>query len=158
MLWYYIFVYIIDLKEYSFPFYGLYKWMHRSQHSFKKIPSNLVVVCIGSNSFQGISYAGKPQVASSYSFKSMWYTLSYDLDNPKNSVSSLRMTTFTINSLAERHNLAKLQKYIVLLLYGMSLCYASLGWVSWRQHWNVSLCSEPPKYHKIQWDAFSNKA
>ena len=36
-----------------------------------KNPSNLWVVCIGSDSFQGISYAGKPQVVSSYSFKSM---------------------------------------------------------------------------------------
>ncbi len=31
-----VFVYILDLKEYSFPFYGLYEWMQRSQHSFKK--------------------------------------------------------------------------------------------------------------------------
>jgi len=45
--------------------------MHRCQHSFKKIPSNLWVVCVGSNSFQGISYPGKPQVLSSYSFKYM---------------------------------------------------------------------------------------
>ncbi len=37
----------------------------------KKTPSNLWVVSIGSNNFQGISYAGKPQVVSSYSFKSM---------------------------------------------------------------------------------------
>ncbi len=49
--------------------------MNRCQQSFKKIPSNLWVVCIGSNSFQGISYAGKPQVVSSYSFKSMFTTL-----------------------------------------------------------------------------------
>jgi hypothetical protein len=39
--------------------------MHRCQHSFKKIPSNLWVVRVGSNSFQEISYAGKPQVVSS---------------------------------------------------------------------------------------------
>jgi len=45
--------------------------MHWCQHSFKKITSNLRLVRIGSNSFQGISYAGKPQVVSSYSFKSM---------------------------------------------------------------------------------------
>ncbi len=40
--------------------------MHRCQHSFKKIPSNPWVVCIESKSFQGISYAGKPQVVSRY--------------------------------------------------------------------------------------------
>jgi hypothetical protein len=40
--------------------------MHRCQHSFKKIPSNLWVVGVGSNSFQEISYAGKPHVVSSY--------------------------------------------------------------------------------------------
>jgi hypothetical protein len=45
--------------------------MHVCQHSFKKIPSNLWVVHVGSDSFQGIAYAGKPQVVSSYSFKSM---------------------------------------------------------------------------------------
>ncbi len=45
--------------------------MHRCQHSFKKIPSDLCVDHEGSDSFQGISYAGKPQVVSSYSFKSM---------------------------------------------------------------------------------------
>ncbi len=39
--------------------------------TIKKNPSNLCAVRIGSNSFQGISYAGKPQVVSSYSFKSM---------------------------------------------------------------------------------------
>ena len=32
----FVFVYIIDLKEYSFHFYGLYYWMHRCQHSLKK--------------------------------------------------------------------------------------------------------------------------
>ncbi len=32
----------------------------------KKIHSNIWVVCIGSNSFQGISYAGKPQVVSRF--------------------------------------------------------------------------------------------
>ena len=36
-----------------------------------KNPSYLWVVRVGSNSFQGISYAGKYQVVSSYSFKSM---------------------------------------------------------------------------------------
>ncbi len=41
-----------------------------------KIPSNLWVVCVGSDSFQGISYAGKPQVVPSYSFKSMGLTSS----------------------------------------------------------------------------------
>jgi len=30
-----------------------------------------ISVSVGSNSFQGISYAGKPQVVSSYSFKYM---------------------------------------------------------------------------------------
>ncbi len=45
--------------------------MHRCQHSFEKISSNLLIVCVVSNSFQGISYASKPQVVSSYSFKSM---------------------------------------------------------------------------------------
>ncbi len=50
--------------------------MHRCQHSFNKIPSNLWVVHVGSNSFQGISYAGKPQVVFSYSFKSMVITTS----------------------------------------------------------------------------------
>jgi hypothetical protein len=42
--------------------------MDRCQHSFLKNPSNL---CIGSNSFQGIYYAGKPQAVSSYFFKSV---------------------------------------------------------------------------------------
>ena len=45
--------------------------MPRCQHSFLKNPSNLWVVHIGSNSFQGISYDGKPQVVFSYSFKSI---------------------------------------------------------------------------------------
>ncbi len=45
--------------------------MNRCEHSFKKIPSNQWVVRIGSNSFQGISYAGNSQVVSSYSFKSI---------------------------------------------------------------------------------------
>jgi hypothetical protein len=40
--------------------------MHRCQHGFKKIPSNLCIVPVGSISFQEISYAGKPQVASRY--------------------------------------------------------------------------------------------
>jgi hypothetical protein len=30
--------------------------------ALKNVPSNLSVVCVGSDSFQGISYAGKPQV------------------------------------------------------------------------------------------------
>ncbi len=39
--------------------------------ALQKIPSNLWVVGVGSNSFQGISYDGKPRVVFSYSFKSM---------------------------------------------------------------------------------------
>ncbi len=39
--------------------------------TFKKITSNLWVVCIGSNSFKGISYAGKPLYLNLYPFKSM---------------------------------------------------------------------------------------
>jgi len=46
--------------------------MRRCQHSFKKIPSNLRVVCAGSNSFQGISYVGKPQVVSSFILSNLW--------------------------------------------------------------------------------------
>ncbi len=37
----------------------------------KKITSNLWVVCIGSNSFKGISYAVKPLYLDLYPFKSM---------------------------------------------------------------------------------------
>ncbi len=44
--------------------------MHRCPHTFKKI-LQIWVVCVGSNSFQGISLACKPQVVSGYSFKSM---------------------------------------------------------------------------------------
>jgi len=65
----FVFVYIIDLKEYSLHFYGLYQWMHRYQHSFKKIPSKLWVVWVGYISFQEICYAGKPQVESSIFFQ-----------------------------------------------------------------------------------------
>ncbi len=68
----FVYVYIIDLKEYSFNIYGLYKWMQRCQHSFKKIPSNLWVVHVGSISFQEISYAGKPQVLSRYILSNLW--------------------------------------------------------------------------------------
>jgi len=46
--------------------------MHRCQHSFKKIPSNLWVVRVGSISFQEISYAGKPQVVSRYILSNLW--------------------------------------------------------------------------------------
>ncbi len=45
--------------------------MHRCQHSFKN-PSNLWVVCVGSNSFHEISYAGKPKVVSSYIISNLW--------------------------------------------------------------------------------------
>jgi hypothetical protein len=38
----------------------------------KKIPSNLWVVWVGYNSFQEISYAGKPQVVSSYILSNLW--------------------------------------------------------------------------------------
>ncbi len=41
-------------------------------HFFKKIPSNLWVVCIGSNSFQEISHAGKPQIVSRYILSNLW--------------------------------------------------------------------------------------
>ncbi len=40
--------------------------------ALKKIPSNLRVVRVGSNSFQGISYAGKPQVVSRYILSNLW--------------------------------------------------------------------------------------
>ncbi len=46
--------------------------MHRCQHSFKKIPSNLWVVWVGYISFQEISYSGKPQVVSSYILSNLW--------------------------------------------------------------------------------------
>ena len=46
--------------------------MHRCQHSFKKITSNLWVVHIGSVSFQEISYIGKPQVVSKYILSNLW--------------------------------------------------------------------------------------
>jgi hypothetical protein len=51
--------------------------MHRCQHSFNKIPSNLWVVRVGSNSFQGISFAAKPQVVSRYILKFMKQTLTF---------------------------------------------------------------------------------
>jgi hypothetical protein len=38
----------------------------------KNIPSNLWVVRVGSNIFQGISYAGKPQVVSRYFLSNLW--------------------------------------------------------------------------------------
>ncbi len=41
----------------------------------KKIPSNLWVVCIGSNSFQGISYVGKPRVVSRHFLSTLWFSL-----------------------------------------------------------------------------------
>ncbi len=40
--------------------------------ALKKIPSNLWVVCVGSISFQEISYAGKPQVVSRYILSNLW--------------------------------------------------------------------------------------
>jgi hypothetical protein len=49
--------------------------MHRCQNSFKKIPSNWWVVSVGSNSFQEISYTGKPQVVSSYIISNLWTCL-----------------------------------------------------------------------------------
>ncbi len=42
--------------------------------AFKTNPSNLWVVCIGSSSFQGISYTDKPWVVSGYYFNSMVLT------------------------------------------------------------------------------------
>jgi hypothetical protein len=57
--------------------------MHRCQHSFKKNPSNLWVVHVGSNSFLEISYAGKPQVVSRYILSNLWRvpTFCYHLKN-----------------------------------------------------------------------------
>jgi hypothetical protein len=40
------------------------------------VNTDLLVVCVRSNSFQEISYAGKPQVVSRYSLKSM--VVAYD--------------------------------------------------------------------------------
>ncbi len=57
-------------KNVLFHFYSLLRsyqsrsmklWMHRCQHRFKKIPSNLWVGRVGFNSFQEISYTCKFQ-------------------------------------------------------------------------------------------------
>ncbi len=45
----------------------------------KKIPSNIWVVHVGSNSFPGISYPGKPQVVSRYILSNLWYQWWYNL-------------------------------------------------------------------------------
>ncbi len=42
---------------------------------YKKIPSNLQVVQVGNNSFQEISYSGKPQVVSRYIISNLWAQL-----------------------------------------------------------------------------------
>jgi len=41
--------------------------------ALKKFPSNLRVVREGPNSFQEISYAGKPQVVSRYILSTLWW-------------------------------------------------------------------------------------
>ncbi len=45
--------------------------MNTDVNTALKNPSYLWAVHVGSDSFQGISYAGKSQAVSSYSFKSM---------------------------------------------------------------------------------------
>ncbi len=55
--------------------------MHRCQQSFKKFPSDLWVVHVGSNSFWEISCAGKPQVVSRYILSNLWEILSSFCDN-----------------------------------------------------------------------------
>ncbi len=61
--------------------------MHRCQHSFKNIPSNLWVVRVGSNSFQGISYAGKPQVVSRCILSNLWSNIYWHTSDKINQLS-----------------------------------------------------------------------
>ncbi len=74
--------------------------MHRCQHSFKKIPSNLLVVWVGYISAQEISYAGKHQVVSSYILSNLCYALKLTFEiYDKNKVylkGQLRLILFTI--------------------------------------------------------------
>ncbi len=69
-----------------------------------KMPSNLWVVCIGSNNFQGISYAGKPQVVSSYSLKSFANACS---------------TLYTVQIFQKVNSLVKLDVYGLLWHYSV---------------------------------------
>ncbi len=55
----------------------------------KKIPSNLWVVSVGSNSFQDISYAGKPQVVSRYILSNLWVGLTKTTLNVEMSMDNL---------------------------------------------------------------------
>ena len=96
MLLFRCFVYIIDLKEYSFHFYALY-WMHRCQHSFKKIPSNLWVVWVGNISFQEIFYAGKPQVVSRYILSNLWWTKCFVILTSASEFADMILTLPTTN-------------------------------------------------------------
>jgi hypothetical protein len=64
------FVYIIDLKEYSFHS------MHRCQHSFKKSFKSM-------SCSRRISYTGKPQVVSRYILSNPWHQpLKSEAGNP----------------------------------------------------------------------------